>query len=61
MIRKRLSGILFPVIWTTLLRILSAKEPKKDVPINNAAAALKSRAMLYAGSIAKYNDVNEVL
>ena len=32
-IRKRLSGILFPVIWTTLLRIC-LQRTKKDVPIN---------------------------
>lgn len=32
-IRKRLSGILFPVIWTMLLRICLSRI-KKDVPIN---------------------------
>lgn len=38
---------------------LSAKNQKGRAN-KYAAAALKSRAMLYAGSIAKYNDVNEV-
>ncbi len=38
---------------------LSAKNQKGRAN-KYAAAAFKSRAMLYAGSIAKYNDVNEV-